>query len=76
MGCCVGLKNDISPCKELIVNLSPNEIENYIGTNRNFYDTSSKSKFRKHSSQTIETNAESPIKAKKRKKVIIFIIKE
>ena len=68
MGCCVGLKNDISPYKELIVNLSPNEIENYIGTNRNFYDTSPKSEFRKHSSQTIETNAESPIKAKKRKK--------
>ena len=76
MGCCVGLKNDIYPYKELIVNLSPNQIENYIGTNRNFCNTSPKSKFRKHSSKTIETNAESPIKAKKEKKVIIFIIKE
>ena len=68
MGCCVGLRNDISTYKELIVNLSPNEIENYIGANRNFCDTSPKSKFRKHSSKTIETNAESPIKAKIRKK--------
>ena len=68
MGCCVGLRNDIYTYKELIVNLSPNQIENYIGTNRNFCDISPKSKYRKHSSKTIETSAESPIKANKRKK--------
>ena len=68
MGCCAGLRNDLSPYKELIVNLGPKDLENYIGNNRNFCNTSPKSEYRKPSSQTVETNAESPIKTKKRKK--------
>ena len=68
MGCCVGLKNDTFPDKELIVNLGPKEIENFIGNSEDFFKEPSKSNNRKTSSQSVETNAESPKKIKKRKK--------
>ena len=68
MGCCVGLKNDTFPDKELIVNLGPKEIENFIGNSEDFFKEPSKSNNRKTSSQTVETNEESPKKGKKRKK--------
>ena len=68
MGCCVGLKNDIFTDKELIVNLGPKEIENFLGNDEDFLLTHSKLNNRKTSSQTAETNAESPKKRQKRKK--------
>ena len=68
MGCCAGLKNDIFPDKEIIINLGPKEIENFLGTKSDFFKDNSKSNNRKTSSQSVETNAESPKKVKKRKK--------
>ena len=68
MGCCVGLKNDIFPDKEIIINLGPKEIETFIGNKEDFFKEPSKSNNRKTSSQSVETNAESPKKIKKRKK--------
>ena len=68
MGCCVGLKNDIFNDKEIIINLGPKEIENFLGTKEDFFKDNSKSNNRKTSSQSVETNAESPKKVKKRKK--------
>ena len=68
MGCCVGLRNDIFTDKELIVNLGPKEIKNFLGNDKDFLLTPSKSNNRKTSSQTAETNVESPKKVKKRKK--------
>ena len=68
MGCCVSLKNDVFLDKELIVNLAPKEIEYLMGNNREYNRNTSKMKFRKASSKTVETNAESPKKEKKRKK--------
>ena len=67
MGCCVDLKSDIFPDKDIIINLGPKEIENYVGNNGDIFKASPKSNLRKPSSQTIDTNAESPKKKKKRK---------
>ena len=63
MGCCVSLKNDVFLDKELIVNLAPKEIENLMGSNREYWQNTPKLKLRKASTKTVETNAE-----KKRKK--------
>ena len=68
MGCCVGLRNYIFSDKELIVNLGPKEIENFLGNDKDFLLTPSKLNNRKTSSQSAETNAESPKKRQKRKK--------
>ena len=68
MGCCTAFKNDIFMEKDLIVNLGPKEIEEFIGRKRNDSKKSSNTKYTKLSSKTLETNAESPKKAKKRKK--------
>ena len=35
MGCCSAFKNDIFMDKEIIVNLSHKEIEDFLGRNRN-----------------------------------------
>ena len=58
MGCCVSLKNDVFLDKELIVNLAPKEIENLMGSNREYCQNTPKLKLRKASTKTIETNAE------------------
>ena len=68
MGCCTSLQNDLFTGKEIIVNLGPKEIEEFIGRKRNDSKKSSNSKYTKLSSKTLETNAESPKKAKKQKK--------
>ena len=71
MGCCTGLKNDIFSDKEIIVNLGPKEITDFIGRNRYDYENTPKKKSRKSSSKSVETDAESPKKSKilkKRKK--------
>ena len=68
MGCCTGFKNDKFAYKDIIVNLSPKEIENYLENNEDLLKESSNFQSRKPSSQSIETNAESPIKVKQRKK--------
>ena len=68
MGCCTGLKH---VDKGLIVNLSPKEIkelDDIIESNRNIYKNTPTKKYRKSSSKTVETNAESPKKPKKNKK--------
>ena len=67
MGCCTGFKNIQFADKEIIVNLGPKEIENYLEKNEDLRKESSNLQSRKSSSQSMETNAESPIKAKKRK---------
>ena len=68
MGCCVSLKNDVFFDKELIVNLAPKEIENLMGSNREYCQNTPKLKLRKASTKTVETNAESPNTEKKTKK--------
>ena len=68
MGCCVSLKNDVFLDKELIVNLAPKEIENLMGSNREYCQNTPKLKLRKASTKTVKTNAESPNTEKKRKK--------
>ena len=68
MGCCAGFKNIQFTDKEIIVNLGPKEIENYLEKNEDLWKESSNLQSRKPSSQSMETNVESPIKAKKRKK--------
>ncbi len=65
MGCCVSIKTDVFLDKEFIVNLAPKEIEYLMGNNREYNRNTSKMKFRKASSKTVETNAK---KEKKRKK--------
>ena len=73
MGCCAGLKNDNIFDKEYIVNLGPKEIDDLLESDRDFYKNNEKKKYRKSSSKTAETNAESP---KSEKSVETFIIKE
>ena len=65
MGCCAGLKNDYISDKEYIINLGPKEIDDLIENDQNFYKINQKKKYRKSSSKTAETNAESPKKLKK-----------
>ena len=65
MGCCAGLKNDNIFDKEYIVNLGPKEIDDLLESDRDFYKNSEKKKYRKSTSKTAETNAESPKKRKK-----------
>ena len=72
MSCCSAFKNDIFMDKEIIVNLSHKEIEDFLGRNRNDSKKSSKTKYSKFSSQTLETNAESPKKVKSRKRSVNF----
>ena len=67
MGCWAGFKNDNIVDKEIIVNLGPKDIENYLEKNEKLPKESSNLQSRKSSSQSMETNAESPIKAKKPK---------
>ena len=57
MGCCVSLKNDVFLDKELIVNLAPKEIENLMGSNREYRQNTPKLKLRKASTKTVKTNA-------------------
>ena len=68
MGCCTSLQNNLFTGKEIIVNLGPKEIEEFIGRNRNNSKKSSNTKYSKFSSKTLETNSESPKKTKKQKK--------
>ena len=68
MGCCTGLKNDVFVGKELIVDISPQEIENLMGSNREYSRNTQKKNLCKVSSKTAETSAESPKREKKRKK--------
>ena len=68
MGCCAGFKNIQFADKEIIVNLGPKEIENYLEKNEDLRKESSNLQSRKSSSQSMETHAERPIKPKKRKK--------
>ena len=68
MGCCNGLKH---VDKGLIVNLSPKEmkqLDDFLERNRNDYKITPEKKYRKSSSKTVETDAESPKKPKKSKK--------
>ena len=68
MGCCNGLKH---VDKGLIVNLSPKEMKqlvDFFERNRNDYKITPEKKYRKSSSKTVETGAESPKKPKKSKK--------
>ena len=67
MGCCNGLKNDIIMSKELFVNIDSRQIEDYLGTNGDFFGAPSKMKLRKSSSKTVKTSDQSPIRQKKRK---------
>ena len=64
MGCCAGLKNDNIFDKEYIVNLGPKEIDDLLESDRDFYKNNEKKKYRKSSSKTAETNADSPKKRK------------
>ena len=41
MGCCTGFKNDKFAYKDIIVNLSPKEIENYLENNEDLLKESS-----------------------------------
>ena len=68
MGCCTALKNDIFSDKEIIVNLGPKEITDFIVRNRYDDKNSPKKKSRKSSSKSVEADAESPKKSKKNKK--------
>lgn len=76
MGCCTSLQNDLFTGKEIIVNLGPKEIEEFIGRNRN--------NSKKFPIQNIPNFLLKPWKQiqkvqkrqKNKKKVEIFIIKE
>ena len=76
MGCCTSLQNDLFTGKEIIVNLGPKEIEEFIGRNRN--------NNKKVLIQNIPNFLLKPWKQiqkvqkrqKNKKKVEIFIIKE
>ena len=65
MGCCTSLQNDLFTGKEIIVNLGPKEIDDLLESDRDFNKNNEKKKYRKSSSKTAETNAESPKKRKK-----------
>ena len=65
MGCCTAFKNDIFMDKDLIMNLGPKEIEEFIGRKRNDSKKSSNTKYTKLSTKTLEINSESPNKQKK-----------
>ena len=62
MGCCISIKQDIFSSKEYIVNLSKKKINDIIEDD---IKSSSKKKFRKHSSKSEETNFEIPKKKEK-----------
>ena len=62
-------KNKLGETAEILANLTPKEIEEFIGRNRNNSKKSSNTKYSKFSSKTLETNSESPKKTKKQKKL-------
>ena len=64
MGCCIGISNDISMCKELIINLGPKEINDFILRDEANPKSIWNKKIRKSSSKTSD---ESPRKSKRRK---------
>ena len=68
MGCCIGISNDISTGKELIINLGPKEINDFILRDEANPKSIWNKKIRKSSS--VDTSDESPRKSKRRKKSI------
>ena len=72
MGCCIGMRNDTFLDKELIINLGPKEISDFLLREENNPKIIVNKKYRKTSSKTLETNAESPKKPKRLKKSINY----
>ena len=76
MGFCTSLQNDLFTGKEIIVNLGPKEIEEFIGRNRNNSKKSSNTKYSKFSSKTWKQIQKVQKRQKNKKKAEIFTIKE
>ena len=72
MGCCIGISNDISMCKELIINLGPKEINDFILRDEANPKSIWNKKIRKSSSKTADISDESPRKSKRRKKSLNY----
>ena len=72
MGCCIGMRNNTFLDKELIINLGPKEINDFLLREEENPKIIVNKKYRKTSSKTVETNAESPKKPKSRKKSINY----
>ena len=72
MGCFIGMRNDTFLDKELIINLGPKEISDFLLREEDNPKIIVNKKYRKMSSKTVETNAESPKKPKRLKKSINY----
>ena len=76
MGCCTSLQNDLFTGKEIIVNLGPKEIEEFIGRNRNNSKKSYNTKYSIFLLKPWKQIQKVQKRQKNKKKVEIFIIKE
>ena len=72
MGCCIGMRNDTFLDKELIINLGPKEINDFLLREEENPKIIVNKKYRKTSLKTVETKAESPKKPKRLKKSINY----